>query len=142
MMDEQVLADKLRKIEALFAGAGTEGERAAAGSAIERIKAKMVACQVSDPPVEYKFTLNNIWSRRLFVALLRRYGIKPYRRYRQRRTTVLAMVSESFVEETLWPEFEKLDAVLTTYIDDITTRVISDAVFQDSSEAEEIKGIG
>ncbi|MDQ6979503.1 MAG: hypothetical protein Q9M09_04900 [Mariprofundaceae bacterium] len=141
-MDEQALKDKLRKIEALFAGAGTEGERAAAGNAIERIKAKMASCQVTDPPMEYKFTMNNMWSRRLLVALLRRYGIKPYRRYRQRRTTVLAMVSRTFVEETLWPEFQKLNSVLVEYIDDVTTRVIGDAVFQDSSEAEEIKGIG
>jgi len=28
---------------------------------------------------------------RLFIALLRRYGIAPYRRYRQRHTTVMAI---------------------------------------------------
>ena len=35
-MDDQDLRDKLRKIEALFAGAATAGERAAAGAAAER----------------------------------------------------------------------------------------------------------
>jgi hypothetical protein len=34
---EQRLREKLRKIEALFAGAATAGEKAAAGAAAERI---------------------------------------------------------------------------------------------------------
>ena len=39
MNDEAALRDKLRKIEALFAGAATAGEKAAAGAAAERIRA-------------------------------------------------------------------------------------------------------
>src|SRR5262249_36012067 len=34
------LRDRLRKVEALFAGAGTAGERLAAEAALERIRAK------------------------------------------------------------------------------------------------------
>jgi hypothetical protein len=40
MIDQQ-LREKLRKIEALFAGAATEGERFAAGAAAERIRDKL-----------------------------------------------------------------------------------------------------
>src|SRR5450759_2492373 len=36
---EARLREKLRKIEALFAGAGTAGEKAAAGAAADRIRA-------------------------------------------------------------------------------------------------------
>lgn len=36
MTPDQLLRDKLRKIEALFAGAATPGEKAAAGAAAER----------------------------------------------------------------------------------------------------------
>ena len=36
MTPEHILRDKLRKIEALFAGAATPGEKAAAGAAAER----------------------------------------------------------------------------------------------------------
>jgi len=36
MTPEQLLREKLRKIEALFAGAATEGERVAAGAAADR----------------------------------------------------------------------------------------------------------
>ena len=122
MIEEQNLIDKLVRIEALFAGATTSGEQIAAANALERIKNRLKQVQKKEPPVEYKFTLNNRWSRKLFVALLRRYDIKPYRYYRQRHTTVMAKVSERFVNETLWPQFEKLDETLTEYIDNITDR--------------------
>ena len=77
------------------------------------------------------------WSRRLFTALLRRYGIQPFRYRGQRYTTVMARVSKSFVDKTLWPEFVELDNVLRAYLSDITDRVIREAIFEDSSEATE-----
>jgi len=41
MTPEQSLREKLRKIEALFAGAATDGERLAAGAAAERIRTRL-----------------------------------------------------------------------------------------------------
>ena len=41
MTPEHILRDKLRKIEALFAGAATPGEKAAAGAAAERIRERL-----------------------------------------------------------------------------------------------------
>ena len=92
---------------------------------------------MQDPPVEYKFTLQDAWSRRLFTALLRRYGVHPYRYRGQRYTTVMARVSVSFVDKTLWPEFIELDNTLKAYLSDITNRVIREAIFEDDSEATE-----
>ena len=86
-MNEQTLRDKLEKLEALFARPGTDGERVAAGLAIERIKARLEEIKKYDPEVEYKFGLRDVWSHMLFLALCRRYGLKPYRYTRQRRTT-------------------------------------------------------
>jgi len=140
-MNEAKLIEKLKLIEVLFAGATTEGEKDAAGSALERIKNRLEELQEKDPPVEYKFTMSNMWSRRLFVALLRRYNIQPYRYYRQRHTTVMVKVSETFVDETLWPEFQELDKVLESYLDDITNKVISESIHGDSSEAEVVRQI-
>ena len=77
-----------------------------------------------------------MWSRKLFVALLRRYRLKPFRYSCQRYTTVMANAPKRFVDETLWPEYEKLDEILNGYLEEITDRVISQAVFSDSSEAE------
>ena len=136
MTEEQQLIEKLQRIEGLFAGATTPGERTAAANALERIRQRLEDTKRVDPPVEYRFSLADMWSRRLFVALLRRYGIRPYRYYRQRHTTVMADVPARFVDETLWPEFEELDETLRGYLEEITNRVISEVVCTDSSEAE------
>jgi len=134
--DESKLVEKLRLIEVLFAGAATDGERQAAASARERIRDLLESKGRTDAPVEYKFTLRDMWSRKLFVALLRRYGIRPYRYKRQRYTTVMARVPASFVDETLWPEFKELSKILSAYLDEVTDRVISTGIFEDHSEAQ------
>ncbi|MFH2057929.1 MAG: hypothetical protein ABIJ59_03415 [Pseudomonadota bacterium] len=138
-MNEQKLTEKLKLIEALFAGATTEGEKDAAFNALQRIKNRLKETQSSDPPVEYKFSMSDVWARKLFAALLRRYDIKPYRYYRQRHTTVMAKIPKSFVDETLWPEFEELNKTLKEYLEEITNRVISESIHSDSSEAEVVK---
>lgn len=138
MSDVRRLIEKLKLIEAVYAGAATAGERTAADNARQRIKEKIRQCQDADPPIEYKFTLNNPWSRKLFVALLRRYDIRPYRYHRQRHTTVMARVPKGFVDKTLWPEFLELGKELTTHLDAVAERIINQSIFEDSSEAEEI----
>ena len=136
MLTEQKLIEKLRLIEALIAGTDLEGEKNAAALATERIKARLKEMQAQDPPVEYKFTLRDSWSRKVFVALLRRYDLKPYRYYRQRYTTVMARVPQSFVDDVLWPEFERINDVLHEYLDETTNRVIAETIHADYSEAE------
>ncbi|HEY2252199.1 MAG TPA: hypothetical protein VGH74_14095 [Planctomycetaceae bacterium] len=136
-MQEAQLIDKLRKVEALFAGAASEGERDAAAYAIEKIRDRLHRLEAVDPPVEYRFTMQSAWSRKLFVALMRRYGIQPYRYAGQRHTTVMAKVSKGFVDQILWPEFRELDTELQRYLDEVTERVIAAGVFADQSEAEE-----
>ncbi len=133
---EAKLIEKLRLIEALFAGATTDGEKEAAASARDRIQDRLKASEQIDKPVEYKFTLADVWSRKLFLALLRRYGIQPYRRPRQRRTTVMARVPVSFVDETLWPQFKELSETLHEYLSEVTDRVIREGIYSDQSEAE------
>jgi len=137
-MDEAKLLEKLRLIEALFAGATTAGERVAAAEAKRRIQARLEAVEKIDPPIEYRFTMADAWSRRVFLALLRRYELKPYRYHGQRRTTVMVRASKPFVTETLWPEFEQLSQTLHTYLDEITSRVVAQVIHEDSSEATEV----
>lgn len=137
MADEANLIEKLRKIEALFARPGTEGERVAAANARDRIRERLRLLERVERPVEYRFSLADGWSRSLFVALLRRYGLKPYRYSGQRRTTVMVRVTKKFVDETLWPEFEELDRTLRGYLQEVTERVIAEAIFGDLTDAEE-----
>jgi len=134
-MDEAQLREKLRKIEALFAGAGTAGERMAAEAALERLRARLAEIQKRDKPIEMQFSLGDQWSRRLFIALCRRYGLRPYRLPRQRLTTVMLRVPKGFVDQVLWPEFQELNAALVHYLDEITIRVIKAAIHDDASEA-------
>src|SRR5215831_4424959 len=82
MTIESQLSEKLRKIEALFAGAGTAGERLAAEAALERVRARLAELGRQDPPIEMQFTMPDRWSRHLFLALCRRYGLAPYRYHR------------------------------------------------------------
>lgn len=136
-MELDELLETLRRIEALHARTDVLGERQAAAAALDAMRARLARLVQQDPPVEYKFTMADDWSRRLFTALLRRYGIQPYRYRGQRYTTVMARVSKSFVDETLWPEFLELSDVLTKYLSEVTDRVIRQAISEDSSEAEE-----
>ena len=129
MSTEPRLKEKLRKIEALFAGAGTPGERLAAEAALAR----------SDPPVEMHFTMPDQWSCRLFLALCRRYGLKPYRYPRQRHTTVMVRTPKGFVDQILWPEFTELVQALQAYLLEVTLRVIREEVFADASDAPEVR---
>lgn len=137
MTHESDLIEKLRRIEALFARPGTDGEKVAAERARERILERLREFERSDPPIEYRFSLTDPWSRRLLTALMRRYGIQPYRYRGQRRTTVMASISKRFVDESLWPEFEALNTTLRSYFDDFTERVIREALEAESTDAEE-----
>lgn len=139
-MREQDLLEKLSKIERLYAGAATLGEKEAAADAMERIKRRLGEKAKIERPIEYKFTLADGWSKKLFTALLRRYALRPYRYARQRRTTVMVRVPRSFVDETLWPEFLELSGVLQTYLDEVTERVISGAIHENEGEEEVIAG--
>jgi len=133
--DEARLLEKLRAIEALYARPGTEGERVAAKNARDRILERLGEMAETDPPIEYQFSMADMWSRRVFVALLRRYDIRPYRYGRQRHTTVMAKVSKGFLDETLWPEFEALSSTLRSYLDEVTNRVVGEVIHDDVSEA-------
>ena len=140
MTAEQQLRERLRKIEALFEGAATSGERSAAAAAIARVKKALDALTKTERPQEFHFTLPDLWQRRLFSALCRRYGLEPYRYKRQRYTTVMVQVPKSFVERTLWPEYLELKAALDEYLNEATERIIQEEVYRDATEAAEQAG--
>lgn len=137
---EERLIEKLRKIDALFCGATTNGERMAAASARERIRQRLDTLEDSERVEEYQFSMPDGWSRALFVALLRRHGLNPYRYRRQRRTTVMVQVLPSFVDEVLWPEFQELNRTLRAHLDAVTERVVREAIHGDASDLEERAG--
>ncbi len=137
MSSEQDLRDKLRKIEALFAGAATAGEKAAADAAAERIRARLRQASGGEKPEEVRVSVPDVWSRQLFMALCRRYGITPFRYRRMHRQTIVVRAPRSFIDEVLWPEFQELSAALSAYLSEITERLIREEVHGETSDAEE-----
>lgn len=79
-MTEQELIQKLEKIEHLIAGATSDDERGAAKNARDRMRTKLQKAQqeTTEQAIEYRFSMNDMWTRKLFTALLRSYGISPY----------------------------------------------------------------
>jgi len=137
---EQELRQKLRKIAALFEGATTPGEREAAAAALNRIRAALGAAEKTEQMIEMSFRLPDRWNRRLFMALCRRYGLKPYRYPRQRHSTVVLRAPKSFINITLWPEFLQITNALDEYLNEATERIIREEVFGNADEAEEREG--
>ena len=136
-MNDQVLLDKLRKIEALIAQPGTAGEGLAATEARQRLMNRLAEIRKNDPPVEYQFTMADTWSRLLFNALLRCYDLRPYRYHGQRRTTVMVRVSKTFVDDTLWPKYLEMSGTLREYLNEVTNKVIQEIFQQKPEDAEE-----
>ena len=138
MPTQSHLREKLRKIEALFSGAGTAGERLAAEAALERVRTRLAELERHDPAVELQFSIPDRWSRHLFIALCRRYGLKPYRYPRQKRTTIMVRAPRRFLDEVLWREFCTLDADLQAYLMEVTLKVVREEVYADTSDAQDI----
>lgn len=138
LSSEERLRDKLRKIEALYAGAATPGEKSAAGAAADRIRRRFETASSQEEAEEFKFSITDPWSRQLFIALCRRYGLKPFRYARMHRQTVMVRAPASVVHLTLWPEFEELSRALTSHLNEITSRIIREEVHEATQDADEI----
>jgi hypothetical protein len=138
MTPDEILRDKLRKIEALFAGAATPGEKAAAGAAAGRIRQRLDQAAGKEKSIEMKFSIPDVWSRQLFIALCRRYGLRPYRHPRMHRQSIMLNGPKTFMEQVLWPEFQELNSALVAYLSEITEKVIREEVHRETGDAEEI----
>lgn len=134
-MTHQALIAKLLRIEALNAGATTEGERIASEEARRRFLDRLA--KLDEEPIEVRFTLDSPWSQQLFRALARRYGLEPYRYRRQHATTLMLKIKRRFLDETFWPQFKELSAELGKHLDEVARTVIEEAVHRDLSEVKE-----
>ena len=138
MTADLALRDKLRKIEALFAGATTPGEKAAAGAAAERIRSISRIRAAANPKSSSSSVLpipghgGCSW-RYAGVMACGRSAI-PGRSDRPSSSRPRAASSKP----TLWPEFQQLNEALVAYLVEITDKVIREEVHGETSEAEEI----
>jgi hypothetical protein len=137
MFLEGTLVEKLRKLEALHAGTTVDGEREAAHRAAERIRARLAELRGREQDVELHYRIPDPWQRRLFVALCRRYGLRPFREAGRRYATVQVRAPKTFHDRTLWPEFVALSKELEAHLSELTERVIREAIHEDVTEAVE-----
>jgi len=126
--DRQRLMEKLRRIEALCARPGTEGERLAATRARERLLARLGQTPREEPLIEMRFRVTNEWSRRLMLALLHKHGLRPYRRAGQRQNTITVRTTTNFAYDVLWPEFERLDRRMQGQFDSYTEHLLAEVM--------------
>ncbi len=137
-LTEEDLIHKLHKIEALYSGAKTKGEKEAAKNAINRIQDRLDQYRKFDHPKEWTLATGSMFEKKLLLALLRRYGLILYRYKRQKYTTVMVEASEGFINDILWPEYQEMAKVLRTHLDTLTDKIIGEAIHGDQS-GEEIR---
>ncbi|MDQ7009387.1 MAG: hypothetical protein Q9M94_03800 [Candidatus Gracilibacteria bacterium] len=121
----QNILDRIKKVEALIDGAKSDGEKNAAIAAKERILKKYPEIDIKNNIVEYTIKTADSWHKKLFVAICRKYDIEPYRYYRQRYTTVMIKVNETFLNEILWKEYLQYTDILEELVGGITDELIS-----------------
>ena len=133
-MTEQEFIQRLRQIERAYAGAKTVSDHQTAASIQDRLRAILEKYKREEGSEEFKFSLTDVWSHRLFTALLRRYDIQPYRYRGQKHTTVMARMPQSFLDATLWPQFTELSDTLNQYISEITNKMIAEHIHRGPAE--------
>jgi hypothetical protein len=137
MNDEAALRDKLRKIEALFSGAGTVRKPPPAlrrnGSAPgceKRRHGRSLSRSGSACPILGRGRCSS----RCAGAM----ACGPTDTPRMRRQSVIVRAPETFLNGVLWPEFEEINAALSEYLSQVSDKVIREAVYKDSSDADEV----
>lgn len=134
LTNEANLIDKLLKIEALYIGAQTIGEKEAAKNALDKVQKKIEEYKKADPPTEWKLVTNSMYEKKLLQSLLRRYGFKPFRYKRQKYTTVMVVASGEFINNVLWPEYVQMSKLLISHLDEVTEKIIKSAINESSEE--------
>ena len=119
------LLEKIKKIEALIAGAQTDGEKNAAISARERILHNNPSLNADINAREFRLSLLSDWHKKLLIAICRKYGIKPYRYHRQKSTTVMIRINEGFLNRVVWKEYLQYSKLMAELLDEITNDLIS-----------------
>lgn len=136
MLSELGLIDKLQKIEALYLGATTAGERAAAAQVMANVQNKLESYRQEEKTTEWTLTVENQFEKRLLKAILAKHGLSVYRYPRQRYTTLKVMATKATINTIIWPQYLEMCKVLESYLDEVTSDVIKKSMGQENSEDE------
>ncbi|MCZ6672199.1 MAG: hypothetical protein O7C75_04590 [Verrucomicrobia bacterium] len=87
-----------------------------------------------EPEIEMRFSVGDRYSKKLFIALARKKGFKPYRYPRQKHTTVILKGKKSYFDLVLWPEFIELSGELEFFLEQLTNEIVRNVLTDDFSE--------
>lgn len=90
--------------------------------------------------IEMQFSMADFHRKKLFIALARKHGLRPYRYPRQKHTTVMLKGKRSFFDQVLWPQFVQLSEDLNFLLQQITNEVIRSVLHGDPSEVHAATG--
>lgn len=131
-MDDRDLIERLRKLEAQHLGVAETAGRGRRRQAVATLRAQLAEAWTREPDDSFSVSLSDPWQQAIFLALARRYGLRPHRHARQRRSTVVVTAPVSFYERVLWPEFVVLSGALGAWFDLLTSRVLREVLDDDS----------
>lgn len=127
------LLDKLQKIQALIDRAASEGERQAAEMAKQRLNERLKD-DINQRVIEYRITSHSQWEKKLFAAVCKKHGLLPYRYSRQKYTTTMVRAHKSFMDEVVWPQYQKYTTILRDMVDAISLDLIDKIYVGDKEE--------
>jgi hypothetical protein len=114
-VDEDGLLAKLVEAEIRLS---PDGQR----RSVEACRAQLAQWRQRESDIEYRCSVSNGASQRLFGAVCLRFGIVPYRRSRG-TSTICIRAPRNFVREVLWPQFGAMADVVEQTFNEITERV-------------------
>jgi len=118
----------MRQIEADHAGVTGDDDPLRAARVIDTIKARLADARSRAPEEQCSYAVRHDSEHILFCALCFRYGLKPFRRPRARTSTISVCAPRSFLDGTLWPLFNAMADELHRHLDDVTARVLHNAL--------------
>jgi hypothetical protein len=127
MNHEQDLIESLCRIECKYAGLLT-ADLAQSEQARARIRARCQESRTATDVAEFRFTLPDPWSRLLFHALLKRYGLKGYRYQGQRQSSCMLLASKRLIDELLSPLFDEMCQRLNACFLELTQKTLPAAI--------------
>ncbi len=103
---------------------------------MERLRGRLGSADSDgEPETELQFSLPDMWSVRLFVAVCRKHGLRPFRYARQRRTTVMVQARERSFDRVVWAGFSWVHTELQFYFEDVTDHLITRAMGSDGDDS-------
>ena len=104
--------DKLYKVEIAMTFSDEEEEMCPVLAELKKMRAQT---RVVGPIVEHVLHFENTYWKNLFVAICKRFELKPFRYSNQKPTTMVVHVSDTLMTEELWPSFKRCERICNEF---------------------------